>query len=364
MISAVEGCSYLVSREGDVYASGLNAGNWLRFDEDAKESVFNKMGRLEKICFIAAGGYYLLAIDDTGSLFGSGFSPHGELGELQPFGVENELDIKPLFRQIPIPVSLVQISVSTNRPRILAVDSESNVWAWGQGLKWQYGREGEESYLPGKLALSAIKMVQCASQHCCVLKHSGEVLSWGKNHDFELGVDTDEEPRWTPRLVPSLERIRFIQVCGRGNAALNEDGEIFIWGPLSWCQYQTPHKIENHSAGPFTNIAHGKRHLLALDENGKVWSMGEGTFGQTGTKQTKEDVLTCIPLPVSAVFVACGSYHSMIVDEFNQVWVFGYNNEGQLGIGSNINQHSPVQLDLPFELQSPNPKSRIKSTDS
>lgn len=78
-------------------------------------------------------------------------------------------------------------------------------------------------------------------------------------------------------------------------------------------------------------------------DNGKVYSCGDATAGQTGRRtklrtqdQEEAEKLVWSIEQVNAkqiVDIFCGNYHNFLVNKKGQVYSFGMNNFGQLGIG-------------------------------
>ena len=92
---------------------------------------------------------------------------------------------------------------------------------------------------------------------------------------------------------------------------------------------------------PLKMIACGKSHFLGLDMNGKVWAMGDDTFGQCGQsienrqatfpfQQVKHSVPVSVKIPEKIKKVVCGYHHSLAVAESGALYGWGYNNMLQL----------------------------------
>lgn len=85
-------------------------------------------------------------------------------------------------------------------------------------------------------------------------------------------------------------------------------------------------------------IACGANHVLALDNQGRVFAWGSGQQNQLGRRvveRTKAQGL--IPrefgLPKKGILdIGCGAYHSFAIDQSDRVWAWGLNSYGETGI--------------------------------
>lgn len=88
-------------------------------------------------------------------------------------------------------------------------------------------------------------------------------------------------------------------------------------------------------------MASGADHFIALTHDGKVYAMGDDTFGQCG--QTSEGRKTTAPffekrygkpiqveLPEKITKVVCGYRHTLAIGESGKLYGWGYNNQQQL----------------------------------
>lgn len=89
---------------------------------------------------------------------------------------------------------------------------------------------------------------------------------------------------------------------------------------------------------PLKMIASGLEHMLALDRDGKVWAMGEDTFGQCGQGKSDREavapffevrhgkpVQVLMPVPDKVTKIACGFRHSLAITEKGHLFGWGFN---------------------------------------
>jgi hypothetical protein len=93
--------------------------------------------------------------------------------------------------------------------------------------------------------------------------------------------------------------------------------------------------------GRLAQLAFGKEHVLALTEEGEVYTMGSGGWGQLGHASMRA---SAVALPVGklsgrrVVAVCAGAMHSAALTDGGEVYTWGRGFEGQLGHGEGCNE--------------------------
>ena len=98
--------------------------------------------------------------------------------------------------------------------------------------------------------------------------------------------------------------------------------------------------VASRAATPW--YSQGKGHTLTLTKDGKVWALGDNTYGQLGNGRFGGEALEpkMVPGMNGVIAALAGSNYSAALKNDGTVWVWGYNGSGQLGDGTN--QHSPT----------------------
>ncbi len=201
---------------------------------------------------IAAGADHSLAVKSDGSVWGWGYNGAAETG----VGA-NTPSTEPTPVQVVGPNGAGFLSgIAAARGFFsLALKSDGTVWSWGANNN---GELGNTSYSvgatplevlgPGGIGnLSGVTAIAATHDASLALKSDGSVWSWGANGDGELGNGaTADQP------AP-------VQVTGPGGT-----------GTLSGVR----------------KLAAGGYHVLALKNDGTVWSWGYDVFGQLGYDTT------------------------------------------------------------------------------
>nr|XP_034175491.1 RCC1 and BTB domain-containing protein 1-like isoform X1 [Osmia lignaria] len=130
--------------------------------------------------------------------------------------------------------------------------------------------------------------------------------------------------------------------------ALTNQGMVYSWGQNDYgqlgngCYQQSliPTIVTNSVRNEhITDIACGCYHSLALTNKGKVYS-----WGGIGIRINVPMKMTTGLIDEYIVSVTCGMAFNMIVTDMGKIYSWGENSEGQLGIGNNSRQKNPCEV--------------------
>ncbi|NMO13892.1 MopE-related protein [Pyxidicoccus fallax] len=252
-------------------------------------------------------------------------------------------------------------SVATGAYHSLFLKKDGEVWAWGQNVVGQLGTGSSSSTPqphPSKVnGLPPIKAIAAGIAHSVALDVSGDVWVWGQNANGQAGLGSAGGLVLVPTKVAALSGIQAIAANGNYSLALDASGRLWAWGQNTSGQMGTsttstsvPMPGMVPGLPSLRSMVAGVNHVLALDEEGRVWGWGLNTSGQVGTGSTSAAVLAPVrveSLPLAKA-VAAGAGHSLIIDEqFGNVWSWGQNTFGQVGKG--IASTTPVLSPTPVE---------------
>lgn len=195
----------------------------------------------------------------------------------------------------------------------------------------------------------------------------------------QLGLGACTVESHEPRPVAALSRYRIVQVaCGAWHsAALTSSGDLFTWGrgiegQLGHSSRGTSPDLSREAIGgvqflpkvvasflptskhsrPVSNVACGHNFTIVVTQAGEVWAFGEGTTGQLGIgRVTKSPTPTLVmkACPVSGerfVEAAAGWGHTLARTNRGRLYVWGFNALGALGFGDSRTRFFPGILDL------------------
>ena len=176
--------------------------------------------------------------------------------------------------------------------------------------------------------------------------------NYGSEPAFEEVIDPMGFARAHPMLVqgPLLKRRIISCSCSRKLAlAVSHAGHLFSWTTPG----STPKEIfVRDKAGRNERIlqaACGKGHCVALTKQGKVYTWGEGRFGQLGLgdrQSRKEPEVVEMKPRIKVTKVCAGNFHTVFLEVNGECHVFGRGAQGQLGLGDLRDRLSPCILKL------------------
>lgn len=244
-------------------------------------------------------------------------------------------------------------------------ESLSQVYSWGWG---DFGRLGHgnssDLFIPQPIrALGGVKIKQiaCGDSHCLAVTVDGDVRSWGRNQNGQLGLGTTEDSL-VPQKIQAFQGIsvKMLAAGAEHSAAVTEAGELYGWG---WGRYGNlglgdrkdrlvPEKVSSidFQETKMVLVACGWRHTISVTTSGSIYTYGWSKYGQLGHGDC-EDHLT--PYKLEALSnqiisqISGGWRHTMAVTSDGKLYGWGWNKFGQVGVGDNIDRCSPVQVLFP-----------------
>ncbi|XP_020245605.1 ultraviolet-B receptor UVR8-like, partial [Asparagus officinalis] len=306
--------------------------------------------------------FFFLGFVAAGSVLCSCSWGRGEDGQLGHGDAEDRL-LPTLVSALSSP-GIVSIACGADHTTAYSED-ELQVYSWGWG---DFGRLGHgnssDLFMPQPIkALQGImiKQIACGDSHCLAVTMNGEVRSWGRNQNGQLGLGTTEDSL-IPQKIQAFEGIpvKMIAAGAEHTAAVTEDGDLYGWG---WGQYGNlglgdrndrliPEKVLQTNGQKMVSIACGWRHTITVSSSGTLYTYGWCKYGQLGHGDFKDHL---IPHLVEVLKDRCisqisgGWRHTMALTSDGQLYGWGWNKFGQVGVGDNIDHCSPQQVKFPDE---------------
>lgn len=198
-------------------------------------------------------------------------------------------------------------TIATGARHGLALQSDGSVLAWGDNRLAQLG-QGKTIYASTarEIALPAkATAVRTSRTTALVLDEEGQVWSWGTNARGQLGDGTRAD-----RATPQVVFRGAVFIANGGDAApsflIDQDGQPWWWGPLpSGVDAAVPERAAQVPAR-LVRIEHQQRATVALDEQGVVWSWGEGAACAGGAAALAPMAMRGVPPIVDFIFEAQG----------------------------------------------------------
>ncbi|KVH87985.1 Regulator of chromosome condensation 1/beta-lactamase-inhibitor protein II, partial [Cynara cardunculus var. scolymus] len=174
-------------------------------------------------------------------------------------------------------------------------ESQLKVYSWGWG---DFGRLGHgnstDFFIPQPIkALQGlrIRQIACGDSHCLAVTMEGEVQSWGRNQNGQLGLGTTEDSL-VPQKIEAFQgvTIKMVAAGAEHTVAITEDGELYGWG---WGRYgnlglgdrtdrNIPEKASVINGEKMILVACGWRHTISVSSSGGLYTYGWSKYGQLG----------------------------------------------------------------------------------
>ncbi|KAE8810905.1 ultraviolet-B receptor UVR8-like [Hordeum vulgare] len=308
-----------------------------------------------RVTSVICGADHTIAYsDDEMQLYSWGWGDFGRLGHGNSSDVFNPQPIVALQG-----MKIKQIACGDSH--CLAVTFNGQVHSWGRNQNGQLGLgNNQDSLLPQKLKAFegvCVKMIAAGAEHTTAITEGGDLYGWGWGRYGNLGL-SDRDDRSVPEKVSSVEGEKMVLVaCGwRHSVSVSSSGALYTYG---WSKYGqlghgdfqdhlVPRKLEALKDVPISQISGGWRHTMAVAEDGKLYGWGWNKFGQVGVE---DNVDHCSPVEVNfpdeqkIVQVACGWRHTLALTENKNIFSWGRGASGQLGHGEIIDRNTPKMID-------------------
>mmetsp|Transcript_15289 Transcript_15289/g.58193 ORF Transcript_15289/g.58193 Transcript_15289/m.58193 type:complete len:765 (+) Transcript_15289:212-2506(+) len=251
-----------------------------------------------KIVRVSAGYGHIMALSDSGRLFGAGYNDRGQLGLGHRINTAKFQQVRTFAdRRVLQVVCGQQHTIARVESSTGAKESTlSEVFVWGNGVLGQLGlgRRGisKGRLVPHRLATlddQNVIDIAAGANHSLALSDTGDVFFWGHTE------------------------------YGQSGRTKSSAGDYEVGGHL---KFYIPGKVEGFGSSHIKKIACGSTFSLALSESGHVYSfgwnesgvLGMGTSGRTALSPSRIPFLGPPHTP-PCVDISCGHVHAFAVTD-------------------------------------------------
>ena len=274
VVSVVAGncVSYALLSDGTVYSWGSNENGLLGSGEDtgSLRHTPQKIETLSGIVCVYAGENNAAALTAGGRVILWGKNDKRQCGLSGKEIVYVPQDEKGGT------YSAVSVALGSIHTTLLSVDAGvTSLQNFGTNTYGQYGLGKETNVTTNSTKLKATtlpndlsgtpKAIAAGTNHMMMLTDNGAVYAWGSNENQKLGVapDNDASYQYTPKRISALEEETIVSIDAAYdlNAAVTENGSVYVWG------YTTDSDIINPSDDP-------SEITTLTDANGGAFNLG------------------------------------------------------------------------------------------
>ncbi|XP_044734121.1 RCC1-like G exchanging factor-like protein [Chrysoperla carnea] len=352
-INGLKGCQYLKSPKRSTFAE-------LNEIEDIT-------------CGYGFTAFAVNSKNDESILYGCGINTDSQIGfhTLRNNKVLDYILLpQPIPLPLKSPKSAKVLSLSAGRAHLVVLTNEG-LFTLGNNAYGQCGRPIiEDEKYSGNATIYQVPQfdpndllsVQCGQDHTHILTKNGEVYSCGWSADGQTGLGHFNNQSTFSAVHGDISGERIIKIACTADCVLvlSEKGEVFGWGNSEYGQLpggetqqiNSPIHV-NEKWGKIVDIASGGSFCMALNENGEVFVWGYGLLG-LGPEVMQSNIPTKIPgtLFGSNSFdtdcvvrkINCGISYMTAINTNGDLYTWGRNTAGNLGLGHLNNQYFPLKV--------------------
>lgn len=343
-VTAGEGHSVAIKSDGSLWTWGRNLEGQLGQGSSSSMNQPERVGNSNDWMSASAGLRHTLGIKSNGTLWSWGYNEAGQLGSGSDLSTNTPQQIGSGNNWA---------SVSAGAGHTLGVQKDGTLWSWGLNADGQLGDKSNAiKFAPVPVGSTRNwTSVSAGAYHSLGINRDGHAHAWGANDLGQLGLHSNTNQNLPVSMVTSGWAI--ISAGENFSLGIKADGTLWGWGFNEYYQLNGVGGTANQNAPVQINnatdwkvISTGSAHSLAIKKDGTLWGWGYNVFGQIigGSADPRGQLLVQIGTAADWKSVSAGSYYSMAIKNDGTLWAWGMNWAGQLGIGSTVNQSTPVQV--------------------
>jgi alpha-tubulin suppressor-like RCC1 family protein len=291
---------------------------------------------------VASGGAFSCGRTADGRVYCWGEDSSGQLGNGAPLASSSTA--------VPVTGITNALRISAGVSHACALRADRTVVCWGRNNREQLGLgEGmtaDQSSPAVVLGITDAVDLSCGGEHTCVVRATGAISCWGRNHKDQLGRSTMD----TGVAADVFGVTGGVQVaCGAAHTCVRlGTGSVTCWGHGAAGQLgrgTNPDRSITPTAVMMLpdaiDLDAGYLFTCAVRVGGTVWCWGDNGSGQIGDDTTTDRMVpTLVMMSATAVEVDAGEDHACLRTTMGTLTCWGLNGAGQLGDDTTVDHHT------------------------
>jgi len=263
--------------------------------------------------------------------------------------------------------ALIPQTIDAGGYHTCALDEESDAYCWGNNTEGQLGTgvtsgKRDEPQAVRMLFGTKFQQISVGRNHTSAIDLAGNIWVWGANFDGQLGDGTTQYSPFMKQVVfPDALTFTKVEAGRRHTVALDQNGEVWTWGHNGSGQLGdstttdrlTPVKVQIPEGMTFTDVYAGGGRTMALTASGEYWGWGFNGNGRLGDGTTEDKLIPVkgiLPDGITLTELSAGDTYNLALDNSGKLWAWGFNGDGQLGNGTTDHSSELVPVDLPSNI--------------
>jgi alpha-tubulin suppressor-like RCC1 family protein len=309
-VAAGAGHSMLLTRDGDVFTWGCGEDGELGHGDEEDQLVPKRVEGLTNVTDIAAGRSHSLAVEEGGAVYTWGYNREGQLG----LGDHGDGTHSNVPTEVPGVNEVVAVAAGRYHSFALSRDGTVMACGWNSSGQLGLGDTDDRDTFTVVAGLRGVVDIDAGAHHSIAVTVEGGMYTWGRGRAIGHGGD-----HTTQRLVPKrvtgggIGEAVVVQVAAGDfhSMAKTVSGELYTWG--KGADGQLGHGGKANLAvprfvggieGTVVGMAGGANHSLVAAAEGRVLAVGSGVFGRLGLGAGVEEALT--PTAIDGITVGEG----------------------------------------------------------
>ncbi len=334
-IDAGENFSIAVLQNGEVYTWGSNENNKLGTDQVSDQVLPKKIQSISDGIIVSAGTNSSTYVNSNGKVYDWGLGVNGTLGN----GV-NANSIEKVL------VGTEDVIVSTNH---LTIQKSAKQTLTAKVKSFNLIKDETSSGITFTSNDKSVVKVDSLSGEVTGLEEGTTSITVSQDGTDNISIVQVSVIREGIAIKPSVQTVNSTQVI------LKYDGTVWTYGLNTNGECGIGNNVSSDNLRKVTfdgtnakivQIAVGESHVMALDENGYVWTWGRNQYLQLGKDGiTSSNIPVKVDLDDKIVKIAAGYNSSFGITENNELIAWGLNTDGQLGVGNYDNRILPTKVE-------------------